>query len=671
MAEAEDVITDAARHATVFAQDLWRRRRPATQPHRLALEDVASRLDLLAQAVFQRTFRLRAAQPPAPRTWLDKLLRRQEAPPALSAVPATDGESIWLPRHVDLEQAHSSAIERYRVLLLQQAVRATRGSAHQYPFGESEVLRALYHLFEADAADAQLVQLLPGVQASLQQLRQRALAARIASISPVGAWAQVEQMVRATLARLPAASPRDDSPDDSLARARAHWSSLPGDAQRLRGRVLVPDLWLGDFVPPPAAGTRSEAESAAEVGGSRDPVQAARLARRPQVRQPTADEDAQAPQGPMMVQTAEPHQQAEDPMGMQRPTDRDSETAAEEFADALSELPEARLVTSPAPAREVLLSDDAPGRQAASCSVEQNASDGSVSRYPEWDWRSGTYVIPGATVTAHTAAAGEQATVDAVFSKHALLLHAVRRQFELLRAQRLRLRQQYDGDDIDLQGWVDSQASLRSGGWLDQRIYEAERKSRRNMAVCLLVDISGSTDSWVSGQCRVIDVEREALLMVCIALEGLGEPFCVLGFSGEGAGGVVVRELKGFAERYSNEVALRIAGIEPEHYTRAGAALRHATAELMRQAAEHRLLIVLSDGRPNDVDHYDGRYGVEDLRQAVTEARLQGILPFCLTIDRQASNYLAHVFGHQYALLQRAELLPTVILNWLKQLISR
>jgi nitric oxide reductase NorD protein len=161
------------------------------------------------------------------------------------------------------------------------------------------------------------------------------------------------------------------------------------------------------------------------------------------------------------------------------------------------------------------------------------------------------------------------------------------------------------------------------------------------------------------------------LLMVCVALDGLGEPFSVFGFSGEGPKGVVVRAVKRFDESYNNDIALRIAGLEPENYTRTGAALRHATVELMTQGAEHKLLILLSDGRPNDVDQYDGRYGVEDLRQAVTEARLQGILPFCLTIDRQAAHYLPAVFGeHSYALLQRAELLPGVLLGWLRKLVA-
>ena len=115
-------------------------------------------------------------------------------------------------------------------------------------------------------------------------------------------------------------------------------------------------------------------------------------------------------------------------------------------------------------------------------------------------------------------------------------------------------------------------------------------------------------------------------------------------------------------EQYTNGTARRIAALQPEQYTRAGAAIRHASTTLLREPAAHRLLLLLSDGKPNDIDRYEGRYGVEDTRQAVTEARLQGVFPFCLTVDRHAANYLPAVFGaRQYALLQKPELLPIVL----------
>ena len=166
--------------------------------------------------------------------------------------------------------------------------------------------------------------------------------------------------------------------------------------------------------------------------------------------------------------------------------------------------------------------------------------------------------------------------------------------------------------------------------------------------------------------------EKEALLLVCGALAELQDPFSVLAFSGESAQAVTMRTLKSFEERYGREVALRIAALEPESYTRAGAALRHASTLLMQKPARHRLLLLLSDGKPNDVDEYEGRYGIEDMQQAVVEARLQGIFPFCLTVDRQAASYLPRIFGAgHYALLPRPELLPTALLEWLKHFIAQ
>jgi nitric oxide reductase NorD protein len=266
---------------------------------------------------------------------------------------------------------------------------------------------------------------------------------------------------------------------------------------------------------------------------------------------------------------------------------------------------------------------------------------------------------------------GPQEWVDRTLAGYRSMLDMVRRRFEMLRAQRMRLRKQFEGEEIDLDAWIDGHADFRAGLPMAQAVYQTCRPVRRDMAIMLLIDISGSTDGWISADKRVIDVEREALLLVSVALEGMREPYAVLAFSGEGPHGVTVRPVKDFDERYGSEVARRIAALEPEHYTRAGAALRHATALLMRQPARHRLLLLLSDGKPNDIDDYEGRYGVEDMRQAVTEARLQGIQPFCLTIDRQAANYLPAVFGaHHYALLPRPELLPTVLLEWMKRLVA-
>lgn len=688
MAEAEDVITDATRHATIYASALWRRHRPATPgPAALQLADVASRLDLLASAVFGRGFSLRVAQVPAPPTWLNKLMLRGQAPAHRTALPATDGHSIWLPASFGPGETQGAAIERYRVLMLQQAMRAVRGSAAHYPSEtpDNALVRALFLILEARAADAALIHLLPGMAAPLCALRRDTLHGRppLAALAP--ALQVPELLVRAILAAAPAAGLDSDSvpgidtaapylPADSaevLNQAQTLASALAPSLQGWRGRLLLADCWIGELRPLPD----QSVAGACVANGDDDPpgaIRSARLTRRPNVRQAAPDEDQAGAAGPEMVQTAQPHEQAEDPMGMQRPTDRDTTTAAEEFADALSELPEARLVSSPGKPKEILLSDDPPEARTQALQATAPTGTGTRFRYPEWDWRSQSYSAHGATVHLLAAQPGPQSWIDQALAERTAMLHEIRRRFELLRAQRTRVRKQLDGDDIDLQAWQDSQADVRAGLPQEQRLYQRERRARCDMAITLLVDVSGSTDGWIAQNRRVIDVEREALLLVCLALDGMGERFCVQAFSGEGPDGVVVREVKSFSQRYDKDVALRIAGLEPEKYTRAGAAIRHASTQLMAQAAEHRLLLLLSDGKPNDVDGYEGRYGVEDMRQAVTEARLQGIAPFCLTIDRQAANYLPHVFGpHHYGMLPRPELLPALLLDWLRKLMAR
>ncbi len=694
MAEAEDVITDVARHATVYAQRLWRRHRPAAAgPAHLRLTNVAERLDLLIAAVFGRSFPLRVAQAPAPPTWLGGVFRRHRLPPLRDVLPATDGHSIWLPASLNAGDGDAAAAERFRAMALRQAMRAARGSVLHLPVSEPMLLRELYLLLEARAADDALFRLLPGMAKPLNALRQQALGRR-PPLSAFGASHRpLEALVRSLLGAfageiLQADAPREidvcslvlpATPAEVLGQARLLSGAFKAPASNAGSagnavRHLWRDSWTGELRAPASvlrAGGGGGEDDNASTGADGTVPRSAHLTRRPEVREEIEDEDDAKP-GVWMVQPAPPHEQAEDPMGLQRPTDRDATTAAEDFADALSELPEARLVSAPGKAKEVLLSDDPPAPRAGSAQAAMTSGTSPESvTYPEWDWRAGAYREPGATVLLLPASSGPQQWVDATLRQRRGMLDEIRRRFELLRAQRVRVRKQLDGDDIDLQAYIENQADFRAGLPMEQRLYQSERRSRRDMALMLLVDISGSTDGWIADGRRIIDVEREALLLVCIAMDGLAEPYSVLAFSGEGPQAVVVRSIKRFDERYDETVAQRIAGLEPEHYTRAGAAIRHATTLLMHEPAAHRLLLLLSDGKPNDIDDYEGRYGVEDMRQAVTEAKLQGVSPFCLTIDRQAANYLPAVFGpHQYALLPRPELLPTVLLDWLRRLVA-
>jgi nitric oxide reductase NorD protein len=667
VAEAEEVITDVARHATIYARDLWRRhRKDAPGPGVTSLRDIASRLDLLLSAVFGRGFPLHVAEAPAPATFLTKVFRRAEGPKVTAALPATDGHGIWLPATL-VAQRGLTGLEQFRVLALQQAVRATRGGAANWHALQDPLDRAVYLVLEAQAADAELVRMLPGMKGAVQAFRNLTLAARPPAPAFPANRAPLERLVRDVMAA-DGAAPEHVSPDHCLQRARAMAAALRHErAGPFTGRLLYRDLWTGEVRKRSTLPMSFDAAIAPDSEAGTAP-RSARLSRRPEVREAPEDEDDRR-QGAWMVQTALPHEQVEDPVGLQRPTDRDEVNAAQELADALSELPEARLVTTPGRPKEVLLSEEPPpskarkGRAAAS-------GQGHALRYPEWDYRMRAYRDNATTVHLLTTEEGAQAWVDATLDEHRSTANLVKRRFEMLKAQRMRLRKQLEGDDVDLEACIAGYSDLRAGLPMPQGLYQTHRQARRDIAILLLVDVSGSTDGWVSANKRVIDVEREALLLVSIALQGMGEPNAILAFSGEGPHGVVVRVVKSFQESFDSSIARRIAALEPEHYTRAGAAIRHATAVLMQQQARHRLLLMLSDGKPNDVDEYEGRYGADDMRQAVTEARLQGIQPFCLTVDRQAASYLPGVFGaHQYALLSRPELLPSALLDWMRRLL--
>lgn len=451
-----------------------------------------------------------------------------------------------------------------------------------------------------------------------------------------------------------------ETPSVSLRWAQDQRTALLELAGPYAGMAPVP-LWGSPAAAPESAvsGTPAGAEGPLPLGRSRT------LPRRPRVRDADESDDDAEP-GTWLVRADDPQEKAEDPAGLQRPADRDEQADPGELADALSELPELRLVRSPGAVHEVLVGEDPIPRRPGPGGSLQAAG----IAYPEWDWRAGAYRAHGAIVRERTAEEGDVAWVEAALHRHAAMIRNVRRDFERLRPRRTALRRQSDGAELDVDALVAAYADSRGGGVADDRFYIDMRPLRRDLAIALLVDTSASTDGWVSGDRRIIDVEKEALLIVGEALAALGDRHAIMSFSSEGAARVEIRLAKRFDEQARPvEVRRRIAGLEPAGYTRTGAAIRHATVRLMGQAARHRLLLLLSDGRPNDEDQYEGRYGIEDTRVAVGEARLQAVHCFCLTVDRQAPRYAARIFGRDFEVLPRTERLPTVLTTLLRDLV--
>lgn len=236
----------------------------------------------------------------------------------------------------------------------------------------------------------------------------------------------------------------------------------------------------------------------------------------------------------------------------------------------------------------------------------------------------------------------------------------LRQQFQALAPARVWHRGQEEGSEIDLDAWQRfATERLRGQVAEDGRLYRELRQGGRDLSCLLLADLSLSTDAAINNEARVIDVIRDSLYLFADALAATGDRFALYGFSSRRRDHVRFHLLKGFEEKYGARVRGRLAAIKPGYYTRMGAAIRQSTRLLAAQGGKQKLLLILTDGKPNDLDQYEGRYGIEDTRMAVQEARRQGLRPFCVTIDREGRDYLPHLFGNSgYVVIRRPAELP-------------
>ncbi|WP_315338738.1 VWA domain-containing protein [Pseudomonas grimontii] len=287
-------------------------------------------------------------------------------------------------------------------------------------------------------------------------------------------------------------------------------------------------------------------------------------------------------------------------------------------------------------------------------------------KLPEWDYRQ-QCLQPGFVNLQLM-----QPRADAPQPLPARLLgpaQRLRRQFQQLRTDRQWLRHQTQGAELDLQAWVDFQVQRQHGTCTERGLYQEQRHTRRDLACLLLADLSMSTDAHLNDEQKVIDVIRDSLLLFGESLAGLGDAFALYGFSSLRRHQVRLQQLKTFEQAYDDRTRGCIQALKPGYYTRMGAAIRQATQLLGACKQRRKLLLLLTDGKPNDLDLYEGRYGVEDTRQAVVEARRQGLIPFCITIDKQAGDYLPYMFGaHGYTLIRQPEQLPLRLPQLYRQL---
>lgn len=291
-------------------------------------------------------------------------------------------------------------------------------------------------------------------------------------------------------------------------------------------------------------------------------------------------------------------------------------------------------------------------------SIETASIEGEIL-YKEWDYQINAYRPDFCNVIATVAALEDKSPAHTRETKR--MIKRVRRQFESLRPKREILRRQLDGSELDMDAVIRAHCDLAACGQGSDNIYMASRDQARDLSVAILVDASLSTDAWIENR-RILDVEKETLAVMAHGLEACGDHFALFSFTSRKRDHVYVSTLKDFDERMSEKVDRRMAAMKPGHYTRIGAALRHVSAQLDKQPTRHRLLLVITDGKPNDIDHYEGKYGVEDTRMAIREARRMGQTVYGVTIDKQARDYFPHMFGKgAYSIVSHLGKLPSAL----------
>lgn len=474
-----------------------------------------------------------------------------------------------------------------------------------------------------------------------------------------GLQARYERLCAATLAlrRAPEQMPADEAAQERAVRAAL---AQPGSVRvlppltRLKAHALQPvPLWL---YPLPGHEQQSRSVQHQEAGGTvaPDEKQAA----------PYRAERTEAPEsehGMLMVFRAESLFSWAEYVRVNRSVDDEPDPDAAKAAqtiDTLSVTQDGERV-----AAKVRFNLDLP---AAS---EDDLPLGEGIRLPEWDYREARLRPDHCCVQPMLARAAEPCALPPHLRRPA---RRVRNQLAVLAPQRRWQKAQPEGNELDLDACVRAEADRQAGVNQDGvGLYMAQVQQERDLACLILADLSLSTDAWAGGENKVIDVIRDSLMLLAEALQGTGDVFAMYGFSSLKRSHVRMHELKTFAMPYDAATRGRVAAISPGYYTRMGAAIRQATRLLEKQPQSQRLLLILSDGKPHDLDLYEGRYGIEDTRKSVMEAQEAGIKPFCVTIDREGAAYLPHLFGPGgYTVVRKPEDLPAQLPRLYVQLTS-
>ena len=510
---------------------------------------------------------------------------------------------------------------------------------------------------EADAAADAALAPLPGDEfdtAATRELREN----QRATLRALRRWPGIEARYRRLVDAVIAQRPRVDKlPPAEAARERLLRQALhaPGSVAALpllppKAKATQPMLlWLSNFRGAQQGGLTGMGSGgeAGEAGKSRPGPDTSDQAHRVD-----RQEDAPEKHGMIMPFRAESLLSVAEFIKVKRSTDDDPDDNAADAAANLDQLSITR--DGERVASKVRFDLDLPS------AAEDDVVLGDGIPLPEWDYRKSLLREDHVRLLELTPSVHDPRAAPSPLPEHlrrtARRLH---RQFAALTPGRRWLKAQTDGSELDIDALVRATTDRAIGHHPSDQLYLSLEKRERDLACLALADLSLSTDTWISSEARVIDVIRDSLLLFGEALLATGDRFALCGFSSVKRSNVRFHRLKDFDQRFDDRARGRIMAIKPGYYTRLGAAIRHATTILDGQRAARRILLILSDSKPNDLDLYDGRYGIEDTRVAVVEARNRGVVPFCVTIDREGASYLPHLFGPAgYAVIRQPDELP-------------
>jgi len=348
-----------------------------------------------------------------------------------------------------------------------------------------------------------------------------------------------------------------------------------------------------------------------------------------------------------------------------RPLDTDEDV--EDLRKSLDELESTGMIRTARKAGSILLVEDDFDFDTEAEDVDTGDGPPGIL-YDEWDCRIGSFREDWCTLHERTYNRLDAEWAENLMQRESRLFTRIRKEFMALRPEYQKVRKRIDGEEVDHDAFIEALADIRAGVAPSEKIYIKRSRRRKEIATAFLADLSASTDAYVKNM-RIMDQQREALLLLGEAMEAIQDRYAIYGFSSKTRKQCDFFTLKGFDENYGPDIKARIGGMKPLDYTRMGPAIRHLTGILKNVRARTKLMIILSDGKPNDFDVYEGKYGIEDIRKALLEARASGIQSYCITVDTEAREYLPTIFERgNFLVLEDIRSLPQKLVGMYRKL---